>query len=280
LVQGIIGKAGNEMTIKKPTLSVAIITLNEERNIVRTLKSLAFKGGVFAKVEVLVVDAGSQDNTMVLARKLGAKVLTRAWKGYSDQKNWAFSRCAGDWVLSLDADEVLTPALVAEIERTLPAASAEVVGYAVKRRAFFLGKWIRHCGWWPDEQLRLFRKGKGRFNAQPVHEALEVTGKTKTLQEPLDHFTYDSIGAYLQKMDHYSDLAVGALGPDDRKVASWRSNLFLRPPLTFLKMYVLKMGFLDGWHGFVLCSLSAFHDLAKYAKLWEKWVLRNGKTDP
>jgi len=257
----------------RPVLSVVLITLNEEKNIARTLRALRFQGGVFSKVEVLVVDAKSEDATARIARSLGAKVLVRPWKGYSDQKNWAFSRCCGDWVLSLDADEVVTPALVAEIERTLSAAPAETSGYFLKRRAFFLGKWIRHCGWWPDEQLRLFRKGRGRFNAQPVHEALEVAGKTKTLREPLDHFTYDSIGAYLQKMDRYSDLAVGALGPGDRKVASWRSNLLTRPFLTFLKMYVLKLGFLDGWHGFVLCSLSAFHDLAKYAKLWEKHVL-------
>jgi len=261
------------MITSRPALSIVLITLNEEKNIARTLKALRFRTGVFSKVEVLVVDAESQDATARIARSLGAKVLVRPWRGYSDQKNWAFSRCSGDWVLSLDADEVVTPALVAEIERTLPGTPAEVMGYSLKRRAFFLGKWIRHCGWWPDEQLRLFRKGKGRFDRQPVHEALEVSGKTSTFREPLDHLTYDSIGAYLQKMDRYSDLAVGALAPEDRKVTSWRSNLLLRPWLTFLKMYVLKLGFLDGWQGFVLCSLSAFHDLAKYAKVWEKHVL-------
>jgi len=264
----------------KPSLSIVLITFNEEKNIARTLKSARFKGGAFSKVEVLVVDAQSTDRTATLARGLGAKVLTRPWKGYSDQKNWAFSRCKGDWVLSLDADEVLSPALVSEIERTLPATPAQVTGYSLKRRAYFLGKWIRHCGWWPDEQLRLFRRGKGRFNAQPVHESLQIGGETRTLKEPMDHFTYDSIGAYLGKMDRYSDLAAGALGPGDRKVASWRSNLILRPFLTFLKMYVLKLGFLDGWHGLVLCGLSAFHDFAKFAKVWERWVLRNGKTDP
>ncbi|HJT23261.1 MAG TPA: glycosyltransferase family 2 protein, partial [bacterium] len=186
----------------KPQISVVVITLNEEKNIVRCLKSLRFS----KKLEVLVVDAQSQDKTVAAARKLGARVVVRSWKGYSDQKNWAFSKVKGDWILSLDADEELTPELTREIERTVGEAPKEVDGYFIKRRAFFLGKWIKHCGWWPDAQLRLIRRGKGKFSNRPVHEGLEVKGPTLTLEEPMNHYTYHSTGQYLEKMERYSDL--------------------------------------------------------------------------
>lgn len=262
------------MTSPKPSLSVSLITLNEERNIVRCLKSIRFIGKVFSKVEVIVVDAQSRDKTASLARSLGAKVHVRAWKGFSDQKNWAIAKCQGDWILSLDADEELTPSLVREIEEKIPSAPREVDGFRVKRRAFFLGKWMRHCGWWPDEQLRLIRRGSGKFNSQPVHEGLEVKGKVLTLVQPMDHYTYDSIHQYLEKMNHYSDLAILDLDRKGKKVRFWRFYGTVVPFITFFRMYVSRHGFLDGWHGLVVCGLSAFHDFAKYAKMWEKEILK------
>ncbi len=256
-------------------LSIAIVTLNEQKNIGRCLRSLNFSRDCFPRQEILVVDAGSRDETASIARKLGAKVFTRPWKGYSDQKNWALAQCKGDWILSLDADEELTPELIAEMEAAVPRTPPDVDGYFLKRRAFFLGKWIRHCGWWPDSQLRLIRRGSGRFTDEPVHEGLEVGGKTLELTEPMNHYTYDSIRQYLKKMNRYSDLSLQL--PQPKKVRHWRFYMTVAPFLTFFRMYVSRRGFLDGWHGLAVCGLSAFHDFCKYAKLWEKEVLKRNE---
>ena len=248
-------------------LSVVIITLNEERNIARCIKSLRFT----RKPEVLVVDAESQDKTVATARKLGAKVVVRKWKGYSDQKNWAFGKVKGGWILSLDADEELTPELCREIQEIIQHAPPGVAGYSLKRRAFFLGKWIRHCGWWPDAQLRLIRRGKGKFSNRPVHEGIETQGPTGLLENPMNHYTYDSIAQYLEKMERYSSLFVTSASPKKRRF--WWAYLIFMPPWMFLRMFLLKLGFLDGWRGFQVCGLSAYHEYVKYAKLGMKEVL-------
>ncbi|SRR5579871_1914335 len=247
--------------MKKSNLSVVIITLNEEKNIVRALKSLRFS----KKPGVLVVDAGSGDRTVAASRRLGARVLTRPWKGYADQKNWAFGKVKGDWILSLDADEELTPELAREIEKAMGEAPGDVDGYFIKRRAFFLGKWIKHCGWWPDAQLRLIRRGRGKFSNRPVHEGLEVKGRTLTLQEAMNHYTYHSVAQYLEKMERYSDLFCQNAPPKKRKF--WWAYLAFMPGWLFLKMYVLKRGFLDGWRGLQVCALSSYHEAVKYRKL-------------
>jgi glycosyltransferase involved in cell wall biosynthesis len=258
--------------LKKPVLSVVIITLNEERNIGRCLKSLKFSQMIFCRVEILVVDAQSTDKTIGVAKSMGAKTFVRPWKGYSDQKNWALARCSGEWILSLDADEELTPPLIREIEKQVTLTADGVDGYFLKRRAFFLGKWIKHCGWWPDAQLRMIRRGKGKFTNEPVHEGLEVKGKTLELTEPMNHYTYDSIRQYLDKMNRYSDLAILEVKP--KKIDFWWYYVTLAPFMTFFRMFISRRGFMDGWHGLVVCGLSAFHDFAKYAKLWEKEILK------
>jgi len=254
------------------TLSIVVITLNEEHNIVRCLKSLRFSKKVFKQVEMIVVDAQSGDKTAAVAKQLGAKVFTRAWKGYGDQKNWALAKAKGHWILSLDADEELTAPLIAEIEKVVTQTPEEIDGYFIKRKAFFLGKWMRHCGWWPDAQLRLFKRGRGAFTVEPVHEGLEVKGKTLELHEPMNHYTYESINQYLEKMNRYSDLSIMEI--KQKKKTFWRFYLTVAPFLTFFRMYISRKGFLDGWHGLVVCGLSTFHDFCKYAKLWEKEVLK------
>ncbi len=250
-------------------LSVVIITLNEERNIERCLKSLRFSSKAFGKFEVLVVDARSKDKTVSLARKLGAKVLIRFWKGYSDQKNWAFGKVKGDWILSLDADEELTSELCREIEEKIGKTPKEMDGYFIKRRAYFLGQWIRHCGWWPDAQLRLIRRGRGKFTNRPVHEGLEVKGLTLELDEPMNHYTYDSIAQYLEKMERYSDLFL--LNASEKKKKLWWAYLAFMPGWTFIKMYLLRLGILDGWRGLQVCGLSSYHEAVKYVKLGKLW---------
>jgi glycosyltransferase involved in cell wall biosynthesis len=255
-----------------PRLSVAVITLNEERHIGRCLDSLRFFKKTFRHPEVIVVDAGSRDKTAALSRQRGARVFHRPWRGYSDQKNWALSRCRGDWILSLDADEALTPELAREIEEKIQAVPEGVDGYFLKRRAFFLGKWIRHCGWWPDAQLRLIRRGSGRFTDEPVHEGLEVRGGVLEFEAPMDHFTYDSVRQYLDKMNRYSDLALSGMKP--KKIRFWKFYVTVAPFLTFFRMFISRRGFLDGWHGLAVCGLSAFHDFCKYVKLWEREILK------
>jgi glycosyltransferase involved in cell wall biosynthesis len=250
---------------------VAIITLNESRNIVRCLKSLRFSKNSFSRVEVLVVDAQSTDNTVALAKAHGAKTYIRPWKGYADQKNWTLQRCKGDWILSLDADEELTPEGCREIETKLANTPKGMDAYEFKRRAFFLGKWIRHCGWWPDTQRRLIRKGSGAFTNDPVHEGLEVKGETLLLDEAMNHYTYDSIRQYLDKMNRYSDL--DALRMKPKKLKYWWFYMLWAPFFTFIRMYISRRGFLDGWHGLMVCGLSTFHDFVRYAKMWEKKVL-------
>jgi glycosyltransferase involved in cell wall biosynthesis len=260
------------MAAKATSLSIVIITLNEEAHIGKCLKSLTFTKKIFQKQEVIVVDAQSRDRTALIARKLGAKVYRRAWKGFSDQKNWALSQAKGEWILSLDADEELTSELVHEIERRIITVPPNVDGFWIKRKAFFLGKWIRHCGWWPDAQLRLIRRGRGAFTNEPVHEGLEVKGETLALDHPMNHYTYDSIRQYLEKMNLYSDLTL--LDIRAKKVKYWWYYLTLAPVLTFVRSYFSRLGLLDGWHGLAVSGLSAFHDFCKYAKLWEKEVLR------
>ena len=256
----------------KPSLSVVIITLNEERNLARCLRSVKFTKKLFGKIEFVVVDAMSTDKTTAIAKQLGAKVFRREWKGYADQKNWALAKCQGDWILSLDADDELTPSLIAEIEWRVPETPMDVSGYFLRRKAFFLGKWIHHCGWWPDAQLRLIKNGSGAFTNEPVHEGLEVNGKTLEFSEPMNHYTYDSIHQYLDKMNRYSELSI--IDIKQKKKTFWWFYLTVAPFLTFFRMYISRRGFLDGWHGLAVCGLSAFHDFCKYAKLWEKEILK------
>jgi glycosyltransferase involved in cell wall biosynthesis len=253
-------------------LSIVLITLNEEINLARCLKSLKFSKKVFNRLEIIVVDAQSTDKTVAVAKSFGAKTFVRAWPGFGKQKNWALSKATGDWILSLDADEELTPKLIAEIEKTAANPAEGVDGYFLKRRAFFLGKWIQHCGWWPDSQLRLIKRGRGAFTLEPVHEGLEVKGKTLELDEPMNHYTYDSIYQYIEKMNRYSDLAI--VDVKKKKKIFWWFYVTIAPFLTFFRMYISRRGFLDGWHGLVVCGLSSFHDFCKYAKLWEKEVLK------
>src|SRR5208282_1266022 len=195
------------------TLSIAIITLNEERNLGRCLSSFRFSPHLFQEIQVIVVDAESRDNTVALARERGAQVFIRPWQGYADQRNWALARCTGDWILVMDADEELTPDLIAEIETEIPRASLDVDGYNLARRTFFCGKWIRHCGWYPGYQLRLFRRGAGRYPNVHLHEGVVIGGRALHLTAPMNHYSYDSIRHYVEKANRYTDLEILDIPP-------------------------------------------------------------------
>lgn len=249
------------MTGEGTGLSVAIITLNEEANVGPCLESVKWAD------EVVVCDSGSQDRTLEIAAGYGARIFQDEWLGFAAHKNLAVSRCSQPWILVLDADERVPPPLRDEIQGILRSEDA-ADGYSVGRRNFFLGAWIRHGGWSPDQSIRLFRRARGRFLPRTVHEVVEVSGRTGTLQHPLEHYTYASISDFLRRMDRYAALAAGELLASGHRCRV--VDLTLRPAWTFLRMYLLRRGFLDGWRGLLLAGLYASYTFAKYAQLWER----------
>lgn len=253
-------------------LSVAIITYNEEANMERTLRSVAFAD------EVVVVDSGSTDRTTAIARSLGAKVIERAWHGFAQQKNFAMELCSGEWVLSLDADEELTVELQREIAGIVTGA-ARADAYLVKRRNLFLGRWIRHAGFYPDAKLRLFRKSlKLTFGERAVHETIAASGGTATLQHDLLHHAYPTLASYIEHMNRYSSLGAEVLVERGRVSRAWTGflwNVGVVPVLAFLWNLSIRGGFLDGREGFLLNLYQAVYTSWKYAKAWE-----TGRTAP
>ena len=246
--------------MKMEKISVAIITKDEERNIRDCLESVKWAD------EILVVDNGSTDRTLSICQEYGARIFQEEWKGYSGQKNSAVEKAGNEWVLNLDADERVSPELRQEMQKSLEE-NRGVDGYWIPRKNFFLGQWIRYCGWYPDLNLRLFRKSRGRFGERAVHERVEVEGKTATLTHPLIHKTYQSLSDFFVRMDRYSTLAAQEMHRARRKFR--RMDVVFRPPFTFLQMYLLRAGFLEGYLGFVLSVLYSYYSFAKYIKLKE-----------
>jgi glycosyltransferase involved in cell wall biosynthesis len=243
------------------SLSVTVITRDEEANLDACLASVAWAD------EIVVVDAQSTDRTAEIAGKYATRVFVRPWPGFAAQKNFALDQATGAWVLSLDADEQVLPELRDEIRRVLDA-DGPLDGYHVPRRNLFLGRVIRHGGWYPDHQLRLFRRGAGRFRDVQVHEAVEVTGKVGHLQGALLHSSYRSIADFVERADRYSTLAAQDMVARGTRV-SWLDFL-TRPAARFCSMYLLRGGFLDGPHGLLLALLYAYYVLLRTAKTWER----------
>ena len=277
------------------TLSVVIITHNEEANIGRTLASvqpLVSDG----KGEIIVVDSGSTDRTVEIAKSLGAKVFVEEWKGYAAQKNSAIAKATGDWILSLDADESLDSGLAGEIyaamhgrlnSASMQGNSLEVVeqviaaeesrqrgedvsavGFWIPRKNFFLGRWIRHGGYWPDPKLRLFRPAAGKFEDRAVHEDVKLAGSTGRLRGALLHYSYPTLSDYLEHMNRYSSLGAEMVVARGR-VRFSVFNIVLRPAATFIYNYFFRLGFLDGRKGLLLHLYHAVYVSWKYAKAWE-----------
>ena len=261
----------------RSTLSVAIITLNEEDNLARTLASVQFAD------EVVVVDSGSTDHTVEIARSFGAKVFVETWKGFAGQKNSAIERCSGTWVLSLDADEELTGELEAEIVKMLETG-AEIVpqvdGYRLRLRHVFLGRWMRHGGYYPDLKLRLFRRvtssGDTRFTDRPVHESVQIAGRVETLKNDFLHHGYPNLEIYLEHMNRYSSLGgqIAAMkGKVSRSGIAFGWNIVLVPVLTFIWNFGFRLGFLDGREGLLLHLYHSTYISWKYAKAWKAAVM-------
>lgn len=242
-------------------LSVIIITHNEADNIVDCLASVAFAD------ECIVLDSGSSDDTVALARAAGARVeISEDWPGFGPQKNRALALARGKWVLSLDADERVTPALAAQIQAVMSAPDSDVAhAYAMPRLSSFCGKFIRHSGWWPDPVLRLFRRGHGRFTDAPVHERVVSDQAPRMLSHPLLHYTYPDLEAAINKMNRYSSDAAAMMHAQGRKASL--ATALGHSVWTFIRIYLLRRGFLDGGHGFVLAVVAAMGSFSRYTKL-------------
>lgn len=257
---------------RRHPLSVAIVTRDEERNLDRCLTSVAWAD------DLIVLDSGSTDRTVDIAREHAARVETHPWDGYVAQKNRALDLARRDWVLSLDADEWLTPEGAAELRAELDSPRADA--YAFRRRNALSGGFVERA-WSPDWQVRLFRADVGRFAGGRVHESIRLPpGATVArMAYPLQHEAYRSIQQWVERMNRYSDLAAldlrdledleGRSGPRGRRGVGW-ARLALSPPAAFLKHYVIKRGFADGVRGLLVSSGAAFYVLLKYAKLWER----------
>ena len=242
-------------------LSVVIITFNEESNLARCLESVTNIAD-----ELIIVDSASTDNTIVIARKFDATIIQRVFTGYADQKDFATRQASNDWILSLDADEAVTP----ELEKSILAAKAapKYNVYQMPRLTNYCGKWIRHCGWYPDKQTRLYSRTKGRWANKQVHEHWEMNDSNEEaglLYGDLLHYSFRSISEHLKKIEKYSELAAReavANGKTAGILKIWSS-----PKWHFFSEYVIKFGFMDGFYGYIICKLSAHAAFVKYTKI-------------
>ena len=254
-----------------PMLSVAIITKNEEANLARTLASVQFAG------EIVVLDSASTDRTVQIAVEFNAVVYDEPWKGFAGSKNSAIAKCTGEWILSLDADEELSPELQREIATLLPTHPL-VDAYYIRRRNLFLGRWIKHGGFYPDPKLRLFRRSAANFTAtpqfedRPVHETIAFDGASGTLECDLIHHAYPTLETYIEHMDRYSTLGselLVAAGKVSRSPLAFICNIFIVPQLGMIWNYAFRLGFLDGREGLLLHLYHATYTSWKYAKAWQ-----------
>lgn len=248
------------MVMDKLKISVAIIVKNEADRIARLLNSVGFAD------EIVVVDSGSRDDTVAVCEKWGARVIYHEWSGHIAQKQFALQQTASEWILSLDADEEVSDALAKEIRDRLDNVTPDVCGFSMPRLSKYLGRWIRHGGWYPDRKVRLVRRGKAVWGGIDPHDKLEVDGKVVPLSEPIFHYVYRSIADQVATINSFSDIYAEKHGP--------AGNLFVLAGAAhligkFLECYLWKLGFLDGIPGFIIAVNSAWYVFLKHAKAWE-----------
>jgi glycosyltransferase involved in cell wall biosynthesis len=249
----------------RPTLSVVLITRDEEQKIRTCLESVKWAD------EIVVVDSLSTDRTVEIARDYTDRVHQRPFAGFGEQKGFALAQATGEWILSVDADEVVSEDLRGEIHERI--ADDESCGYHIPRKSYFFGRWIRHCGWWPDYVLRLFRRDSGAFSSRLVHEIVQVDGPTRRLTHPIEHHPYTSVEDIVRKQDLYTRLSAQAAMMAEDGGSPGRQRLPLAPVnravAKFLKTYFLKAGFLDGREGLILSAVASYYVFLKHMKIWE-----------
>ncbi|HSM87137.1 MAG TPA: glycosyltransferase family 2 protein [Candidatus Limnocylindrales bacterium] len=246
------------------TLSVCIITFNEEANIARTLQSVQAIAD-----EIIIVDSGSTDSTVALAQAGGAKVFVEPWKGFALQKNSALEKATCDWILSLDADEEVSPELARSIAALLQSAGPpQFDGYMMNRRNIYFGTWLKRCGYYPDPKLRMVKRGSAQFELRPVHEDMKMAGRKGHLQGDLLHHAYRNLEDFLEHQNRYSSLGAEMVAAKG-KVGFSFINIILRPLVRFVYNYFFRLGFLDGRVGLLVLMNHAMYVSWKYAKAWE-----------
>ena len=243
-------------------LTVTVITHNEAAHIAAALDSVAWAD------EIIVIDSGSTDGTAEIARQKATRVIVRDWPGYSAQKNFAADQAAHDWVLSLDADERVTPALAEEI-RSILHRGPDAKGYRIKRVSFYLGRWIRTTDWYPDYQLRLYDRRAGRWNGLRIHESFRLSdGQPTLLSGEIEHYAYRDISHHLKKIDAYTTLIAQQWREEGRRTSMLA--MALHPKFAFFRNYILRRGFMDGVPGLIVSVLNSYYVFLKLAKLWER----------
>jgi len=241
-------------------LSVIVIALNQEAQIVSCLETVKWAD------DIVVVDSGSTDRTLELARRYTDRIFTIDWPGFGAAKNYALDQASGAWVFSLDTDERVSEALRGDILRVVQEGG-DYAGYRVARKNYFGGRWIKRLGWHPDLTLRLFRRGQGRFRERAVHEEVVVKGPVGVLPTPLEHYSYASVQEYLLRQDRYARLAAQEMVKEGRRPQP--GELVWRPLSHFVKLYVLRLGFLEGRLGYTLALLGSLYNFLKYYYLRE-----------
>jgi glycosyltransferase involved in cell wall biosynthesis len=243
-------------------LTVTVITFNEAAHIAAALDSVAWAD------EIIVVDSGSADGTTDIARAKATRVIVRDWSGYSDQKNYAADQATNDWVLSMDADERVTPALAGEI-RALMARGPDRRGYRIRRVSHYLGQWIRSTDWFPDYQLRLYDRRAGRWNELRIHESFTLKdGAPGTLDGEMEHYAYRDVTHHVQKINLYTTLVVDQWREEKRRATALQ--IVVHPLLAFLRNYIARGGIRQGTAGLIVSILNSYYVFLKFAKLWER----------
>ncbi len=244
-----------------PPVSVAIITLNEADRLAECVESVRFAD------EIIVIDSGSRDGTVAIARQLGCTVHEHPFESFSRQKQYAVDRCSHEWVLLVDADERVPESTANGIKHHLSETSDEIAAFGFLRRNHLHGRWIRHCGWWPDKVVRLVRRHRGAFSPNTVHERWMAQGHVAQLSLHIDHYSFRDYAEMIEKLQHYSTLAAQEMASRKKKVGCW--SPLLHGGWMFFSIYILKLGFLCGFDGLIISLLNAGGSFMKYAKYWE-----------
>jgi glycosyltransferase involved in cell wall biosynthesis len=241
-------------------LTVTVITYNEGHHIVEALQSVSWAD------EIILVDSHSTDDTVAKARPHASRVEVRDWTGYGTQKNHAAALASNDWILSVDADERVTPALAEEIQALL-GAGPRATGYQISRVSNYLGQWIRSTDWYPDYHVRLYDRRAARWSEHTVHESIDCPGRVEYLRGELLHYPYRNVSEHLAKIDRYTTLVAEQWSAEGRRSSAWRAIVY--PRLAFLRNYVLRRGFRDGQTGLMVSLLNSYYVFLKYVKLFE-----------